>query len=171
MADSVTYTNNTNKGKYRPENPQKYVGDRAKIVFRSSYELRFMRYCDINSNILQWSSEETVINYVNPFDHTTHRYFVDFWVKLRNTKGEIKKYIVETKPDRYTREPEIPKKRTRQFLNEVVQWKINEAKWEAARKWATVNDCSFILITENDLGLLTVPMTPFRNKPVDTLHH
>lgn len=120
-----------------------------------------MRWCDINSNVLEWSSEETVVPYVNPFDKTAHRYFVDFWIKLRNTKGEIKRYIVEVKPDRYTREPVIPKKKTKQFVAEVVQWNINQAKWEAARKYATVHDCSFILITENDLGLLTIPLEPY----------
>lgn len=99
--------------------------------------------------------------YINPFDKTTHRYFVDFWIKLRNKKGEIKRYLVETKPERYTKEPLIPKKRTKQFVAEVVQWKINEAKWEAARKYAAIHNCSFILITENDLGLLTIPLEPF----------
>src|ERR1017187_6175587 len=158
----MTYNKNALKGKWKPKNKQKYSGNISNICFRSSLELRFMVYCDVNSSILEWSSEEVVINYTNPFDHTTHRYFVDFWVKLKNTKGEIKQYLVEVKPDRYTREPEIPKKRTRQFLNEVVQWKINEAKWEAARKYATMKGCSFILITENDLGLLTIPLEPFK---------
>jgi hypothetical protein len=49
------------KGKYKPQNPQKYKGDPTKIIYRSLWERKFMVYCDTNVNILQWASEEVII--------------------------------------------------------------------------------------------------------------
>ena len=49
------------KGKFRPSNPNKYKGDPTKVIYRSLWELKFMRWCDGNVNILKWSSEEVVI--------------------------------------------------------------------------------------------------------------
>ena len=41
------------RGLYRPTNPKKYVNTNTKqIVYRSLLERRFMRYCDLNEDIL-----------------------------------------------------------------------------------------------------------------------
>ena len=57
-----------------------------------------MVYCDLNENILEWGSEEIAIPYRSPIDNRVHRYFPDFYVKLKETTGKIKKYIIEVKP-------------------------------------------------------------------------
>ena len=41
------------KGRYKPENPKKYKGDSGNIVYRSLWERKFMRYCDLNENVNQ----------------------------------------------------------------------------------------------------------------------
>ena len=69
---------NTLKGKYITRNSAKYRGDYRNIIYRSSWELKFMKYCDMNPNILEWGSEEIVIPYRSPLDNRVHRYFVDF---------------------------------------------------------------------------------------------
>ena len=46
------------KGIYRPSNPKKYKGDSKNIIYRSLWERKFMNYCDLNENILEWASEE-----------------------------------------------------------------------------------------------------------------
>ena len=46
------------KGIYRPSNPKKYKGDPQNIIYRSLWERKFMNYCDLNENILEWASEE-----------------------------------------------------------------------------------------------------------------
>ena len=56
----MAYTKDTYRGKYIAKNPQKYAGDSTQIVYRSSYELRFMKWCDFNDSVLQWGSEEIV---------------------------------------------------------------------------------------------------------------
>ena len=78
------------KGLYRPTNPKKYVGNANQIVYRSLLERRFMRYCDLNQDILYWASEELPIRYFNPIDKKFHRYFPDFVVKT----SKQKKYMI-----------------------------------------------------------------------------
>lgn len=150
----MTYTKDTYKGVYKPKNPQKYLGDSNNIIYRSSYEIRFMKWCDYNDNVLQWGSEEIVIPYRSPLDNNIHRYFVDFFIKIKNRQGEIKKYLIEVKPFRFTQEPKIPERKTKRFIGEVKQWAVNNAKWDAARTIASNNGWEFMLITERDLGIL-----------------
>ena len=51
----------TYKGKFTPDNPNKYMGDASNIIYRSGWERRAMKYFDINPGVLQWASEEVVI--------------------------------------------------------------------------------------------------------------
>jgi len=74
------------KGLYKPNNPKKYVGDSRNIQYRSSWEKRFMIYCDKNPDIVAWASEEMFVPYKNPVDNKIHRYFPDFIVKTTNGK-------------------------------------------------------------------------------------
>ena len=57
-----------------------------------------MKYCDLNDSILEWGSEEVVIPYRSPLDNRIHRYFVDFYIKVEDMSGQIKKYLIEVKP-------------------------------------------------------------------------
>jgi len=148
----MTYTNNTNRGHYKPKYPKKYRGDVNNIVFRSQWEHFFMVWCDKRESVLEWGSEEIIIPYRSPVDNKMHRYFVDFYVKMRKKDGSIKKYWIEIKPYRFTQKPEIPKRKTPQFMTEVMNWGVNQAKWEAAREYAQALNCQFIVLTEHELG-------------------
>ncbi len=101
------------KGKYRPSNPEKYRGDYTGIVYRSLWELKFMKYCDSNENILEWGSEEIVLPYVSPIDNRYHRYFPDFYIKVKERGGKIKKYVIEIKPKNNALNPKFRKERLR----------------------------------------------------------
>ena len=98
------------KGKYKPKHPKKYKGDPTNIIYRSLWERKFMLYCDSSNNILEWCSEEIALPYRSPIDNRVHRYFPDFYIKVRESTGIIKKYIIEVKPKKQTLEP-IPQKR------------------------------------------------------------
>ena len=148
----MTYTKDSYKGRFVPKNPEKYIGNSGNIIYRSSYEAQFMKWCDVNTSILHWASEEIVVPYVSPLDGHIHRYFVDFFIEVKTTENKIKKYLIEVKPYKYTLPPEIPKRKTRGFISEVKQWGVNTAKWEAARKFAATQNWEFMIITERDLG-------------------
>ena len=42
------------KGKFRPQNYKKYKGDPTKIIYRSGWELKFMKYLDRQPEVLLW---------------------------------------------------------------------------------------------------------------------
>lgn len=141
------------KGTYRPINRKKYIGDPNKITYRSLWERSFMVYCDKNDAILAWASEEVVIPYISPIDNKVHRYFPDFFIKVRQKDRSIKNMLIEIKPKKQCSPPKIPKRKTKNYLNEVKTWGVNQAKWKAAKEWCDDRKFEFKLITENELGL------------------
>ena len=136
------------RGLFRPTNPKKYVGNTKQIVYRSLLERRFMRYCDLNEDILYWASEELPVRYYNPLDKKYHRYFPDFVVKTVNND----KYMIEIKPSRQVAKPKPPKKKTKSYMRESFEYIKNQAKWQAAKSYCDDNGMQFKVITEKDLG-------------------
>jgi hypothetical protein len=143
----------TYKGKFRTKNPAKYAGDIQNIVYRSLWELKFMKWCDENPSVEQWGSETVIVPYISPVDKKIHRYFVDFYIKIKDKNGELNKYLIEIKPERFTKPPDINKKKTKNFINEVFQYGVNEAKWKAAFEFCQDRNMKFMILTEKDLGL------------------
>lgn len=139
-------------GKYQPKNPKKYKGDTSKIIWRSTYELKMFRYCDFTDNVISWSSEEIIIPYISPLDKRVHRYFMDIYIKYKTPEG-IKEQIIEIKPAIYTRPPKKQKRKTKRYIKDVETWIINEAKWNAAEKWAQKRNMKFKIFTERELGI------------------
>jgi hypothetical protein len=82
-------------------NPQKYVGNN-KPFFRSSWEKRVMKYFDLISTVVAWSSERHIIPYrigneVDRFGRPLiRRYFIDFYCEIKDKDGTIKKYLVRS---------------------------------------------------------------------------
>jgi hypothetical protein len=141
------------KGKYQPSYPKKYKGDPTNIIYRSLWERKFMVYCDNNQNILEWGSEEIVVPYRSPLDNRYHRYFPDFYIKVKESSGKIKKMIIEIKPQKQCVEPKVQKRKTKAYIYEVVEYAKNQAKWKAAEEWCLDRGYEFKVLTENELGI------------------
>jgi len=141
------------KGKYKPLRPYKYKGNPTKVIYRSLWERKFMQYCDDSMNILEWASEEMFVWYKSPVDNRAHRYFPDFYIKVRESTGVIKKYIIEVKPKRQTKPPAKPKRQTRGYLREAFEYAKNKAKWKAANEWCLDRGYEFKVLTEKELGI------------------
>ena len=141
------------KGRYNPINPKKYKGNPQNIIYRSLWERKFMVYCDTNDKILEWGSEEIIIPYISPWDGKKHRYFPDFYIKVKQSSGNIKKFIIEVKPKKQTRPPKPVERKTKRWIKEVRTFGINEAKWKHATKWCKDNDMEFKILTEEELGI------------------
>ncbi len=114
------------KGKYKPSYPKKYKGDPNNIVYRSLWERKFMVYCDNNQNILEWGSEEVIVPYRSPIDNRYHRYFPDFYIKVKESNGMIKKMIIEIKPFKQCIEPKVKQRKTKGYIYEVVEYAKNQ---------------------------------------------
>ena len=140
------------QGRYKLINPQKYAGDPTKVYYRSSWERRFMLYCDRSDNILEWGSEEIIIPYRSPLDGRIHRYYPDFYIKVKQHDGTIKKMIIEVKPKSQTVPPtSTPKRKTKSWYNSIKEWGKNSAKWESAREYCADRNLEFKILTEDHL--------------------
>ncbi len=142
------------KGRYNPIHPKKYKGDHHNIVYRSLWERKFMVYCDTSDNIIEWGSEEIIIPYLSPWDGRMHRYFPDFYIKVKQHDGSVKKFIIEVKPKKQCSPPEkTPKRKTKRWFKEVKTWGVNSAKWKYATSWCENNGMEFKILNEDHLGI------------------
>ena len=72
-----------------------------------------MVYCDKNTKILEWGSEEIAF-------HTSHLTIVvfivtsRFYIKVQENTGKIKRYLIEVKPLKQTTKP--IKKKTKGYI-------------------------------------------------------
>ena len=142
----------SNKGRFKPKNPQKYKGDPNNIIYRSTWEIKVMNYLDQNPNVIWWGSEELAIPYISPVDKKKHHYFPDFIAKMRKSDGTVMTYIIEVKPDKQTRPP-TQKRKTKTFLQESITYEVNKAKWHAAIEFCKDHAWEFKILTEKDLGI------------------
>ena len=141
------------KGKYYPSFPRKYKGDPTNIIYRSLWERKFMVYCDKNQNILEWASEEIAIPYRSPIDNRVHRYFPDFYMKLKEKNGKIKNYVIEVKPAKQTIPPKKQKRQTKGYIREAYEYAKNQAKWKMAKEFCADRQWEFKVVTEKELGI------------------
>jgi len=146
MAESI-------KSRYKPSNPHKYQGNPNNIICRSSWERKFCKWCDLNENIVSWASEEFSIPYVSPVDNRVHRYFPDYLIKVKESSGKVKTYVVEVKPKKQTVPPKPRKRQTKSYVYECQTYAVNMAKWKAATEFCKDNRVEFKIITENELGI------------------
>ena len=112
-----------------------------------------MVFLDANPSVVQWSSEEIVIPYLSPVDRKVHRYFPDFYVKVRDKEGKIREMVWEIKPKKESSPPKKRSRVTQKYISEVVTWGVNEAKWRAAEEYCLDRNWQFKVLTEEDLGI------------------
>ena len=141
------------QGIFKPANAAKYLGS-SYPMYRSGWELKFFRWADLNENIVCWGGENIIVPYINPLDGKVHRYFVDNFVVFKDNKGDKKKFLIEIKPSKQVAKPEpSTRKKKSTILYEQTTWITNQAKWEAAKRWADKKGYSFIILTEKELGI------------------
>jgi hypothetical protein len=140
------------KGWFKPKNSNKYKGDANNIVYRSSWELRVMKYLDDHPSVLWWVSEELPIPYRSPIDQKIHRYFPDFIVRLKQADNKEITVVLEVKPYKQTQKP-TQKRQTKRFIQEAMTYVVNQEKWRAADLFCKEHGWQFKIITEKELGL------------------
>ena len=154
----MAFTKGIKQGFYEPVHPEKWIitesfDTKGKgIKYRSSWELKFMKFADFNPQIIKVNSEGVVIPYMNPVKNKVSRYYMDFLIQ---TQKET--FLVEVKPYAQTIPPSPPKSKTekslKNFYKAIETYAVNKAKWEAAEEFATKSNMKFMIITERELGL------------------
>ena len=145
-------------GYYNPIHPNKWIITETfdvngkGIKYRSSWEHKFMRFCDYNDNILKVNSEGIVIPYISPLDGKIHKYYMDFIVET--AQGVT---LVEVKPFAQTQPPKPPKnnseKSAMHYRKAIETFAVNQAKWSATEQLCMERGWDFKIITERDLGV------------------
>ena len=118
------------------KNPNKYIqpqdltmNSKPAPEYRSSWEKKFMEWCDVSDKVETWGVEPFPIMYLSPKDNKMHRYYIDVVMKM--SSGQ--KILVEIKPKNQCNNP------------------INLAKWEAAREYCKQIGAVFTVVTEVEL--------------------
>lgn len=148
------------QGFYKLVHPEKYLQPIDRTMnkkeipeYRSSWELKFFKFCDANPIVLKWSTEPFPIQYWSPVDNKMRRYFVDGFIEFQSKD----KFLVEIKPFAQTIPPKEPKTKTsksmKKFNSDVETFITNQAKWEAAKRFAAERNMKFIILTERELGV------------------
>jgi hypothetical protein len=153
-------------GKYKIKKPEKYVGDPTKITYRSLWEKSCFKWCEANSQVIAWNSEEVVVPYRWKVDKKMHRYYVDLLIKMES--GHV--ILVEIKPDKETKPPKQPSRQTKKYITEVTTYIKNTDKWEAARDYAEDRGWTFEIWTEHTLKAKGIKIVgaPIKNKKKST---
>jgi len=143
-----------NQGYYNPVNPEKYAGS-TPIIYRSSWERKFMIWCDSNPLVLLWSSEPVEIEYLYRKDQKIHTYNPDFYIRVQQDDGKVKEFIVEIKPKQQLMKPEPPKKNSKKAVESykflAEQYVKNMDKYVAAKAYCKSREWGFIVLTEDSI--------------------
>lgn len=139
------------QGFFHPRNPEKYQGNPNNIIYRSSWELRFMQWCDRSSSVISYASEEFSIPYYHPVKKKICRYFPDFIIEIVDENNKKQKYVVEIKPKKQTLPPVRGNKREKTFIQEANTFAINQSKWSSIREWCDDRMIKFRIITEEEI--------------------
>lgn len=143
------------QGYYTPKNFSKYEGPMP-IIYRSSWERKFCHWCDHNKEVIAWVSEPFSIKYFNILDKKFHKYYPDFFVKIRKKIGEkmvTESYVVEIKPKAQLKKPVPPRRKTNKSLKSY-KWAYeafvrNLCKTDALQKIADSRKFKVMLLTED----------------------
>jgi hypothetical protein len=138
-------------GKFKPKNPQKYKGDHTNIIWRSTWEAKFMHFLDTKDYVICWNSEEIIVPYKDPLKGHWRRYFVDFYAQIMDKDGKTKTYLIEIKPKYQTIEPIKKNRVTQKYINEVYTYAVNQTKWKYAEEYCKDRGWEFKIMTEDDL--------------------
>ena len=136
---------NTARAQYKLKNPEKYLG-KGNPIYRSSWEMTFMMFCDNNPSIQQWASESIKIPYRDPLTGKNTIYVPDFLIVYVDKDMQKHAELIEIKPKNQALRENVGKNKLNQ-----AQYIKNMAKWQAAQIYCKRIGLKFRVITEHDI--------------------
>lgn len=171
MLNSKPNNKKYHQGNFIPTNKDKVLklNSEGGLYFRSGLEKKMMIWLDHNENILIWGCENLEIPYqMTHFENgdmkiKNHRYYPDFYYRMRKVDGTIKDIVVEVKPQKEyemvlllnegkvnVTEGSLKKLRNQEY--DIKMAYRNKSKWETMIEWCNKKGYEFIIITEKHLG-------------------
>lgn len=170
--------NNTkyHQGNYIPKYKDKVLklNTQSGVYYRSSWEKKIMTWLDLNKNIKKWGAECMRIPYQvtsmvdGDLKLKSHTYFPDFYYELVIGNGELKKVVVEVKPNKeyedallfergqFKIEENLNLKKLKNLEYRFKTAQKNSEKWKTMIKWCNKKGYEFIIITELHLKKFNV---------------
>lgn len=143
------------QGNYRPINFSKCLNSSPQYL--SGWELQCFSKLDMNDRVIKWGANSFSISYYNEVKRRVCKYFLDIYCEYLKPDNSIVKFIIEVKPDNQLLPPSKPKRLTsksqKNYNFNLLQWKTNQNKWNAANQFGLANNMHFIIRT--DKGLYT----------------
>lgn len=129
------------QGAIDPKTCRKYFTEASNmpIIYRSSLELQFIKYCEATPSIANWASEPIAIPYYSRLSRKTANYYPDYIIESLSGK----KTIIEIKPYSQTQKPRPEDSR---WLKEAYIKNVD--KWKAAKEYAESHNMNFLIVTE-----------------------
>ena len=131
------------QGYIDPRTCKKLINNTEPIIYRSSYERKFVVWCESSRDVVRWGSECIRIPYIMP-DGSTHSYYPDYYIEMVDGK----KIVIEIKPLNQTKAP----------VNENSwahrEWVKNNCKWKAAQEFCSAKGFEFRILTEKTISRL-----------------
>ncbi|MEG1009079.1 MAG: TnsA endonuclease N-terminal domain-containing protein [Clostridia bacterium] len=177
----------TQQGYYKITNIDKYMDkNNPVVIYRSSWEFKLCRWCEVCPSVIRWSSEPIAIPYYdrvtnlnecvklgldpnNPVNWKKRNYNIDFYIEIITGKTPqntpiIEKWLIEVKPAYKLEKPIQPNKNAKlkdfkRYNNLLKEYLINEAKFAAAKQYANKIGGKFHIFTEDvlkKLGILRI---------------
>ena len=148
----------TKQGYYDVSRSVKYYGPRP-CIYRSSWEWKFMLWCERMEHVVSWSSEPFTIPYLCLETGKTREYNIYFIVHT----DKQEKQLIEVKPLKEVNDAEQFGKMLKLIIDPVAKKRYtmankvaakNWSKWTHARKLCTDKGWRFMIVTERFLNKL-----------------
>lgn len=116
---------------------------KQEIIYRSSYEKKFITWLESNKSVKYWGSECLKIPYLY-IDGKMHNYYPDYFIEM--VDGSC--IVVEIKPHNQTIKP----------INEncwaYKEYAKNMCKWRATKEFCDAKGYQFKILTEKSISKL-----------------
>ena len=114
------------------------------IIYRSSYERKFIYFLENNKDVKYWGSECFSIPYYLIIDEKMHTYYPDYFIEMQDGTN----IVVEIKPYNQTQKP----------VNENCwasrEYIKNMCKWKATQDFCRAKGYKFRVLTEKTINQL-----------------
>ena len=112
------------------------------IIYRSSYEKKFISWLENNPAVKYWGSECIKIPYYYVVDQKTHSYYPDYFLQMQD--GTC--IVIEIKPSSQTVKPVNENSwNNREYVK-------NMCKWKAATEFCKAKGYKFKVLTEKTIN-------------------
>lgn len=131
------------QGYINPSSCKKVIDKHAPIIYRSSYEKKFIYWLESNPRVVRWGSECCKIPYLY-IDGKMHTYYPDYYMEM----DDGTKVLIEVKPANQTQPPKNENSWAQR------EWSKNTCKWKAAMEFCKAKGFEFKILTERTINKL-----------------